>query len=355
MERVNIKFLNRMMYLAGLFLLIAFLNYTGLTTKIEELLVGLVPFTLAFILSWLLRPLGRIISEKTKLKRNISNIIAIFISIIAILFVLLVILPLTLIQMQDLFAQLPTIASNIYDTIMQVVTRLGIDQEVIDDLLTKFSESGLYGSFWEALYNLISNLVNIVAGVTHLIIQVVFAYIISFYLINDFGHINRGIIKFVTKEKESLYITRAYETSNAVFGYINGTFFVCVTVFIFITAGTWLLGLPTPWLFGLIAALFNVIPYLGPYLAAIPIMVVGLSIDPMTSLLCLVLVMANQFIEAYFLQPKIMSRSTKLHPVTIMLGLIIGEALFGIFGMMIATPFMVLFAKLIYYKWDIKL
>lgn len=356
MEKFNMKFLNRFMYLMALFVLIAFFNYTGISDKLHDLMFGLVPFFMAFFLSWLLRPLGKIIAQKTNIKASISNIIAVFVSIFVILFVIIFLVPMTLIQMKDLIVELPEMLDNIYKSICDIVAQLGINQDTIDQLLLKYKESEVYGSFWKALYDMAVGLLGIIGSVTHIVIQVVFGYIICFYMINDFGNINRGAIKFsVKEEKYKLYLNRAYEISNAVFGYIRGTFFVCITVFFFITIGTWILGLPTPWLFGIIAALFNVIPYIGPYLAAIPIMLVGLSIDPFTSLMCLVLVMLNQFIEAYFLQPRIMSASTHLHPVTIMLGLIIGESFFGIFGMMIATPFMVLFAKLIEYKWGIKL
>ncbi|MDD2435454.1 MAG: AI-2E family transporter, partial [Bacilli bacterium] len=62
------------------------------------------------------------------------------------------------------------------------------------------------------------------------------------------------------------------------------------------------------------------------------------SQDPMTGLLTLGLIVVIQFLEGNFLQPLIMSRATKLHPVTIMLGLLIFGYFWGIIGMIVATP-----------------
>jgi predicted PurR-regulated permease PerM len=196
------------------------------------------------------------------------------------------------------------------------------------------------------MIDVVTVIFSIFGGVLYVTSQIVFGYIIAFFIIDDFGRLNKEWISKFVKSKEKAYY-QANEISDALYGYIKGTAIVCTTVFIIISSGTYFIGLSTPLLFGTMAAVFNVIPYVGPYLAAIPIVAVALSISPMTALFAIILVGGTQFIEAYFLQPKIMGKSTHLHPVTIMVGLLIFHSLFGLIGMIIGTPIVVVLAKIV--------
>ena len=91
-------------------------------------------------------------------------------------------------------------------------------------------------------------------------------------------------------------------------------------------------------LFGLFCGLTNVIPYAGPYIGGAPAVIVGFSQSPTTGLLVLAVIVVIQFIEGNFFQPIIMSKSTKLHPVTIISGLLLFGHFWGIIGMFVSTP-----------------
>ena len=98
-------------------------------------------------------------------------------------------------------------------------------------------------------------------------------------------------------------------------------------------------GLPSPLAFGFFCAFTNMIPYIGPYIGGIPAVVVGFTISPSIGVATLISVILCQFIESYLITPNIMSKTMKLHPVLIILGLSIGAS-FGIAGMIFATPIM---------------
>ena len=91
-------------------------------------------------------------------------------------------------------------------------------------------------------------------------------------------------------------------------------------------------------IFGLFCAVTNVIPYIGPYIGGAPAVIVGLSISPMTGICTLIAVVIAQLLESNFLQPLVMGKTMKLHPVTIMIGLLLFGSFFGILGMILATP-----------------
>ena len=109
-------------------------------------------------------------------------------------------------------------------------------------------------------------------------------------------------------------------------------------VFITQSIGLTLAGLQAPLIFALFCALTDVIPYFGPYIGAIPAIIVGFTMDPLVGICCIISILVVQALENNFYQPLIMGHTMKLHPVTIMLGLLIFQHFFGIIGMIVATP-----------------
>ena len=109
-------------------------------------------------------------------------------------------------------------------------------------------------------------------------------------------------------------------------------------VFITQMIGLTLAGLEAPIVFALFCAITDIIPYFGPYIGGIPAVIVGFTISPITGICVLIAIIIVQLLENNFYQPLIMGHTMKLHPVTIMVGLLIFQHFFGILGMVIATP-----------------
>ena len=120
--------------------------------------------------------------------------------------------------------------------------------------------------------------------------------------------------------------------------YVHGTLIIMFLLFICQSVGFTIAGLKAPLVFGLFCAITNIIPYFGPYIGGIPAVIVGFTMRPLTGICCLISVIICQFLESYFLNPVVMSKTMKLHPVTIMIGLLIFGHFFGILGMILSTP-----------------
>ena len=100
-----------------------------------------------------------------------------------------------------------------------------------------------------------------------------------------------------------------------------------------------ILGVPYPLVFGLIALLAETIPVIGPMISAIPaIFVAYTSTTPDTALCVAVFYIIYYTIDSQMLQPTVMGKKIKLHPVVILLALMISGKLFGILGMLFAMP-----------------
>ena len=154
----------------------------------------------------------------------------------------------------------------------------------------------------------------------------------------DFNNVRKHLISFLPKKFHADAISLTDNLNKTLKSYVQGTFLIMVILFVFQSVALGIAGLSSPMLFGLFCAITNVIPYVGPYIGGIPAVVVGFTISPMTGIGCLIAVIVAQLLESYFLNPIVMSKTMKLHPVTIMIGLLIFGHFFGMLGMILATP-----------------
>jgi predicted PurR-regulated permease PerM len=98
---------------------------------------------------------------------------------------------------------------------------------------------------------------------------------------------------------------------------------------------------------GLIAAVFEAIPYLGPLLSAVPALLFALSEGGLTPLWVLLVYLGVQLLENNVITPLIMARSMKLHPVAVIFSMLLCVEVFGVLGVLIASP-MVAFVEILH-------
>ena len=126
--------------------------------------------------------------------------------------------------------------------------------------------------------------------------------------------------------------------SEQIFSYVKGTGLITLVVFIVSFLSFSITGLRGALFLALWNAITNIIPYVGPYIGGIPIILFAFTTDYRMGIIILIIVILIQLIESYILHPIVMSKTMKLHPVTIIISLIIFGHYFGIIGMLIATP-----------------
>lgn len=120
---------------------------------------------------------------------------------------------------------------------------------------------------------------------------------------------------------------------------------IIMTIFTFIILA--FLKVNFPLLLAIINGIFNIIPYFGPILGAIPAIVAALLISPKTALLATILICILQQIEGNIISPKVTGDSVDMHPLWVILLVIMGEKLMGFWGMLLAIPIGVII-KIIY-------
>ena len=169
-------------------------------------------------------------------------------------------------------------------------------------------------------------------------ITFVVSLFIAFYLLFDFDNFRKNLLNFLPKKIHADAVILIDRLDDSLKNYVQGTLVVTLILFTFQSLGFVIAGLKAPLVFGLICAITNIIPYVGPYIGGIPAVIVGYSISPVVGTLTLIAVVIAQFLESYILTPIVLSKTMKLHPVTIIIGLLVFEHFFGIIGMLISTP-----------------
>ena len=117
--------------------------------------------------------------------------------------------------------------------------------------------------------------------------------------------------------------------------------------------GLTILGIPHAFFFALIAAIFEIIPVVGPILAAVPAVAAAFLVSPVSSISVVALYVIVQQTESHIIVPVVMRRTIGLSPLVVVLALLAGAKLGGIFGILLAVPLTAISAELLN-DWDKK-
>ncbi|MDD5979910.1 MAG: AI-2E family transporter [bacterium] len=316
----------------GVILIFRELNIFSFILKILGVIA---PFFIGLLIAWILDPMVTYLQKKN-VKRIIGTIV-VFCGFTIILYILFrLIIPMLYTQINDFVSMIPSLLLEIKNFISGVIDKLstgGIDLSNIETNIYKSLETlgtNLTTTLPTNMFNFASNFVSSIG--TFFI-----GLLVGFYLLVDFDSI-KHLLDIIPKKYHKDIITLAVKLNDAFKKFIQGTLLISLAIMIISAIGYGLVGLPSPLLFGLICGITNIIPYIGPWIGGAICVIVGFTVSPMVGILSGVIAFAVQQIDSVILQPLIMGKTMKLHPVTIMIGLLVFGYFFGIIGMIFATP-----------------
>ena len=364
-SKIDIKKINEVSFLASkvlkvtYFLLLALSLYLVLLlfkeTNILHLLWTIIkivaPLFIGILIAWLFDPFVKWL-EKKKISRSLGAVITYLILFFIVFIVLAALIPLLAEQIGEfvkiapgVFEALKGWSLGLFDYINQIHY---IDGEAIkEEFFSKFNSFAA-----DTTKTIPATLLGVISGFFSGMGTLILGLIIGFFLLVSFDSTS-SLLKFIPKRIRETSMDLIDNINEALRKYVQGALIDCSVIFILTSIGLWMIGLKAPALFGFFCGLTNIIPYLGPYIGGAPAVIVGFTQSPTIGILTIVVIAAIQFLEGNFLQPYIMSKTTKLHPVTIMLGLLVFGYFFGILGMLLSTPLIAVF-KTIFVFFDKK-
>lgn len=321
----------------GVYLLIKLTKELKILPIIFSVLKTITPLFIGLFIAWLFDPFVKWLSKK-KIKRGLGTLITYIIIIGVIGIIIGSIVPILSDQLNEIVKIVPTVFDNIKGWINDIFNNLkNIDNFDADAVkIQMFDKIESLGT--DLTESLPSMLVSFVSSFFSGIGTFIVGLVIGFYLLMSFDNASGLMLTWLPKNWQEDTKELFGELDLTLRRFIKGALLDSFVVFVVTSIGFSIIGLRAPLLFGLFCGITNIIPYAGPYIGGIPAALVGFSISPLTGILTIIVLVIIQTLEGNFLQPVIMSKSTKLHPVTIILGLLIFGYFFGILGMAVATP-----------------
>ncbi len=168
--------------------------------------------------------------------------------------------------------------------------------------------------------------------------RVAFALVIAYYILCEREAVGRHMTLCLPMKWRTGMLAALKSCKLALLGYISGVLktsaFVSAATFV----GLLILGVRDALLLSLFMGIFEVLPYIGPVLAAVPIVLAALTQSGHQALLALGLVILVQQIEGNFVSPYFAASSTSIHPLLALTSVFILGSLFGLWGIMLAIP-----------------
>ena len=337
LSRNTVKILYILLIILGVYAIIRLAKEIKILEFLLILLKVMAPLFIGFVIAWLFDPLVKWLQKKG-IRRSIGTAITYVILIGAIVLIMGGLIPLLSEQINEFIKVIPNIIDKAQLVLDETLGRLsiidGLDIESLKrDILDKIIEIGTNITS-DIPSMLIAFVKNIFSGMGSIIVGLV----IGFYLLMSFNNVNETIITLLPKRIQRNTNEIIYEVNGSLRRFVLGAALDSLLIFIVSSIGFTIVGLKAPFLFALFCALTNIIPYAGPYIGGIPAVIVGFSQGGAVGILTLLIIVIVQFLEGNFIQPLVMSKTTKLHPVTIMIGLLVFGHFWGIIGMFISTP-----------------
>ena len=345
-EKVNegITLLNKMLKILFIVLIVGAIMIITYVFKewkivifIKSLLKVLSPLFIGIIIAWLFNP---IVTFLTKHKFNrVSATVLVYTIFIALLVIILVnSVPVLTSQINDFINIVPSITKNLSEFVSKILT---IFEPVLGNNIESMKQE-IFTSIIQIGKNLTVELPDTVVSIVTAIISgfgtFLLGLFIGLYMLFDFDNVSKvfiSILPYNWKEDAKNLMDLSNKT---LVNYIQGILFTMTLVFIGNSIGFSIAGLKAAILFALFCGVTNAIPYVGPYIGAIPAAIVGFSQDIKTGIIVIISAIVVQLLDNFIFTPLVQSKGLKLHPVTIIISLLVFGKIFGIVGMIFAAP-----------------
>ncbi len=311
------------------------------------------PLVVAMILVYLLNPLVSAL-ERRGLPRIWGTLLTYLAALGIIGTLLSFMVPVVGDQIESFSTTGPSIVERVTEGVSDLAARVGL----------RIEESAPGG---EGVVDFFGRLVSFTQGLFGAVVVFIVGPIIAFYFLVDLPKIKRGLRAVIPSRRRNEIESVMEKIGQAIGGFFRGQLLVALFVGVASALALWVVGLPFWAVVGLVAGIFNLIPLIGPFIAAIVAVLIAFTTDPQVgglleleagwplavgSAIALLIV---QQLDNHILSPNIVARTVNLHPVTVMLGLLAGGTLLGLWGLLLAVPVLASIKIVLLHAWDTRM
>ena len=181
------------------------------------------------------------------------------------------------------------------------------------------------------------------------LVALIFVPLLAFFMLLGYRGYKQMIVAVTPRRHRDTVNDLLAYTSRTLWNFIRGEFILMSSVGIATGVGLYLVGMPYPAVFGVLAGLLELIPNFGPIATTVLVVAVGLLIDPILALKAAGITIAVQLLENSLLVPLVMGKAVGLDPVTVAFAIFLGGSAAGILGAIIAIPLAVTVKTVVIY------
>jgi len=294
----------------------------------------LTPFLLAFALSYLMNPVVTYL-EKRGAPRGLGTLViyvgfTLFVTLFA-----LYLVPRFLVQLEKLAEVLPQQAGSIQSRLAGFYVRFS--RFNVPEPIKGAIDNGIERAE-EALLAFVERALGSIPGLLPRLSLLILVPVLAFYLTMDFPDLKMWLLSWIPDRWRSDVVGLMIEMDNSLGSFIRGQLLISAIVGFLIAAGLSIMGVDFALIIGLIAGIFNIVPYFGPIIGAVPAVVFALLKSPLSAVYVAILFIVVNQVESSIISPNILGEHVGLHPVTVIFSIISGGYLFGILGVILAVP-----------------
>jgi predicted PurR-regulated permease PerM len=288
------------------------------------------PLVLALAIIFLLNPLVSR-AQRIGVNRAVSTIAIYLIALTAFVILIAVLTPVMQRQFNDLTGQLPELQRSATRLGDRVAGFFGVSlEESLSTTLERLREQLLSG---------VGQITRLAEGAAHLAVVLVLAPFIALYILIDLPRLQKSFVAYLPPQYRDEWLLLLDRCGQAVGGFFRGQLFVAAIVATMSAVALVIIGVPF-WLpLGLLVGFFNLVPLIGPLVGGgVAVVVAGIDNGLGSALVTAIAMIAIQQLDNHLISPNVMGRTLRLHPVTIILALLAGGTIAGLFGMLLAVP-----------------
>ncbi len=313
----------------------ALLNvFDVLAPVIEFLAVGsLVAFVAAPIVNVL---------EHHGVSRGIGALVGLTVVVAVVALVAVIVIPMIVSQLFELFTRVPSQLRGMGDWLVSITHDIQLFSKStwpteLSDMLASLADDAsdiirqVAGDVGRGVFPFLS-------GVGSQLFALFLGLVLAYWLARDYPRIHREVGVIVGEARETTYRFMVAILARSVGGYMRGTIITSVVDGVLAFAGFALVGHPYAPLMGVLTGILHLIPVVGPVISSVLATAVALFYSPAMAFWTLVVTVIAQNITDNILSPKIMQSAVSVHPAMSLTAIVIGSALLGPLGMVIAIP-----------------
>lgn len=370
--RHNQRYLTISIYALGVLIIGAIcvtiiFNLGYIKSELAKLISTLSSFVGAFFIAYFLNPLVKTIDNKllektlklknTKYRKFISILLSYIIFIGAIAVILTIIIPQFFTQFLSSLSDLTSEENLTYlyektGTFFSAIAKRFpyIDWTTIQNELLDYVPQ-LIKTSTDAVTDFFPKLINFSISIVKILINIILSVVVSCYMLSDKMVLRRNITKLIyaifDKRVAKSICQTAHECNQIFYAFVIGkaidSLIIGLLCFIILT----ITGIPYSLLISVVVGVTNMIPYFGPFIGAIPCIVVLLFTEPVCAVIFTVIIFVLQQFDGLYLGPKILGQSVGLTPMWVVFGITVGGSYGGLFGMFLGVPITAVLAYLL--------